>query len=105
MAAGGFALAHMMLILAGIALQRSPLFGEGTEGIQRGCVEGDMAQTMAGGMIEVLGRSATGLRPRCGCGKSREEAVMAAESPRATAALRWLRCPTLPHRWGRPSSL
>jgi len=53
--AGGFALGHVALLLAGLALQRSPLFSEGTAGIQRSYVEGPMARTLAGGMIEVLG--------------------------------------------------
>lgn len=53
--AGGLALAHVVLIIAGIALQNSPLLEEGTQGIQQGYVEGDMARTMAGGMIETLG--------------------------------------------------
>ncbi|MBA2445111.1 MAG: hypothetical protein H0V49_07255 [Nocardioidaceae bacterium] len=55
-AAGGFALAHVVLILAGIGFQGGvPLFQEGTEGIQDRYVEGDMARIMAGGMIETLG--------------------------------------------------
>ena len=53
--AGGFAIAHVALIFAGIAIMDSPLFQEGTEGIQDGYVEGNMARTMAGGMIETLG--------------------------------------------------
>ena len=53
--AGGFALAHVVLIVAGIAQQDGPLFQEGTEGIQNGYAEGNMARTMAGGMIETLG--------------------------------------------------
>ena len=53
--AGGLALAHVVLLLAGIALAESPLFQEGTEGIQEGYVEGNMVRTMAGGMVETLG--------------------------------------------------
>ncbi len=53
-AAGGFALAHVVLMLAGIALAESPLFQDGTKGIQEGYVEGNMARTMAGGMVETL---------------------------------------------------
>lgn len=53
--AGGFALAHVVLLVGGIALQDGPLFAEGTAGIQAGYVEGDMARTMAGGMVETLG--------------------------------------------------
>ncbi|CAN5778607.1 hypothetical protein BH20ACT6_BH20ACT6_24490 [soil metagenome] len=54
-AAGVLALAHVALVITGIALMRSPLFQDGTAGIERGYVEGDMARTMAGGMLEVLG--------------------------------------------------
>jgi len=53
--AGGFALAHVVLILAGIAMQNSPRFAEGTAGIQEGYVEGNLARTMAGGMVETVG--------------------------------------------------
>ncbi len=54
-AAGGFAIAHVIVMLAGIALAfESPLFQEGTEGIQKGYVEGNMARIMAGGMLETL---------------------------------------------------
>ncbi len=53
--AGLLALAHVVLILAGIALQNSPRLEEGIAGIERGYVEGNMARTMAGGMVEVLG--------------------------------------------------
>jgi hypothetical protein len=55
LAAGGLALAHIVLILAGIAMQDSPLFAEGTAGIQEGYVEGDLVRTMAGGMVETAG--------------------------------------------------
>lgn len=54
-AAGGFAIAHVVFILAGIALQDSPLFQEGTKGIQQGYVEGNLQHTMAGGMLEGVG--------------------------------------------------
>lgn len=54
-AAGGFALAHVVLIMTGIALLDGPLFADGTAGIQDKYAEGDMARTMAGGMVEVLG--------------------------------------------------
>lgn len=54
-AAGVLALAHVVLVITGIALMRSPLFQDGTAGIERGYVEGDMARTMAGGMLQVLG--------------------------------------------------
>lgn len=54
-AAGGFALAHVVLILAGIAMANSPLFQDGVAGIQESYVEGNLAGTMAGGMVEVAG--------------------------------------------------
>jgi hypothetical protein len=54
-AAGGLVLAHVALLLAGLALQAAPRFDEGTQGIQQGYVEGDMARTMAGGMVEAFG--------------------------------------------------
>ena len=53
--AGTFAAAHVGLLVLGIALQDSPLFQEGVAGIQRGYVEGDMAATIGGGMIESFG--------------------------------------------------
>lgn len=53
--AGCFAAAHVVLLLVGIAMQDSPLFADGPEGIQRGYVEGNMANTIAGGMIESFG--------------------------------------------------
>ncbi len=55
LAAGGLALAHVVLVLAGIAMQDSPLFAEGTAGIQKGYVDGELARTMAGGMVETAG--------------------------------------------------
>lgn len=54
-AAGGFALAHVVLVVAGIGLASTPLFAEGVEGIQESYVEGDLARTIAGGMVETLG--------------------------------------------------
>lgn len=53
--AGGLALAHVVLIMAGIALQSGPLFQDGAAGIQRGYVEGDLARTFTGGLIECVG--------------------------------------------------
>lgn len=53
--AGCFAAAHVLLLVLGIALQDSPLFQDGVAGIQRGYVEGDMAATMGGGMVQSFG--------------------------------------------------
>ena len=52
---GALILAHVVLLVVGITLQDSPRFEEGTLGIQRGYVEGDLARTMAGVMVEALG--------------------------------------------------
>lgn len=54
-AAGGFALAHLVVILAGLGMANSPLFEEGPKGIQEGYVDGNLAQTVAGGMLEAFG--------------------------------------------------
>lgn len=54
-AAGGFALLHVVLLLAGIALQDNPRFQEGLAGIQNEYVDGNLARTMAGGMVEAVG--------------------------------------------------
>ena len=53
--AGCFAAAHVVLLVVGIALQDSPLFQDGVAGIQRGYVEGNLAATIGGGMIQGLG--------------------------------------------------
>ena len=53
--AGGFALAHVVLMVVGIMLQDSPLFQDGVEGIKEGYLEGNLAHTIAAGMIETLG--------------------------------------------------
>lgn len=53
--AGWLALLHVVLLLAGIALQDGVRISEGRGGIRRAYVEGDMAQTMTGGYIELLG--------------------------------------------------
>ena len=43
--AGVLGIVHVVLIPVGIALQRSPLFEEGTRGIRESYVEGDLEQT------------------------------------------------------------
>lgn len=53
--AGGLALAHVALVVAGISVQDSPLFAEGAAGIRRDYVEGDLGRSIAGGMVEGLG--------------------------------------------------
>jgi hypothetical protein len=53
--ASGFAIAHVVLMLAGLMLQGTPALREGREGIQRSYVEGELARIMAGGYLEVIG--------------------------------------------------
>ena len=53
--AGWLALVHVASIVVGIALQNGPRFDEGTEGIRRGYVEGDLTRIMTGGIIEAFG--------------------------------------------------
>jgi hypothetical protein len=53
--AGAFALAHVALLIGGIALQGSPLFQEGVAGIRRDYVEGDLTLNLTGGMVEAFG--------------------------------------------------
>src|SRR3990170_3335538 len=53
--AGVFALAHVVLIPVGIYLQDSPLFAEGAAGITESYVEGDIARSFTGGILESFG--------------------------------------------------
>jgi hypothetical protein len=53
--AGGLALAHVVLLLAGIALQDSALFADGTAGIREAYVEGSLSRTLTGLGVESLG--------------------------------------------------
>jgi len=53
--AGAFALAHVVVSFGAIALQRAPLFQEGTAGIQRAYVEGNLALSVAGGLLGAFG--------------------------------------------------
>ena len=53
--AGALGLAHVVLIPVGIALQRSPLFEDGTAGIRDAYVNGDFTRTVTGGMLEAFG--------------------------------------------------
>lgn len=52
--AGAFALAHVLLIFAGIAIQDGPLFSDGAKGIES-YVQGNLSRTFTGGMLEAVG--------------------------------------------------
>ncbi len=52
--AGGLALAHVVLMLVGIALQSTPTLTEGEEGIRSSYAEGDLTRILAGGYVEVV---------------------------------------------------
>jgi hypothetical protein len=53
--AGVLGIVHVVLIPVGIALQQSPLFGEGTSGIRESYVEGDLGRTLTGWLVESFG--------------------------------------------------
>ena len=53
--AGVLAIAHVVLIPVGIALQRAPLFQRRARGHPRAYVEGDLARTFTGGVLEAFG--------------------------------------------------
>ncbi len=53
--AGALALAHVVLIPVGIWLQAGPLLADGTAGITRSYVEGDLARSFTGGILEAFG--------------------------------------------------
>ena len=53
--AGGLAIAHVALIPVGLFMQRGPLFSDGAEGIEESYVDGDLARSFAGGVIESYG--------------------------------------------------
>ena len=53
--AGGLALAHVVLMLAGLMLQQTPALREGVSGIDRSYAEGDLGRILTGGFIELLG--------------------------------------------------
>jgi hypothetical protein len=50
--AGVLAIAHVVLIPVGIALQASPLLSEGRQGIVESYVEGDLTRSFTGGVLE-----------------------------------------------------
>ena len=52
--AGVLGIVHVVLIPVGIALQRSPLFEEGTRGIRESYVEGDLSRTLTGWLRGVV---------------------------------------------------
>ena len=53
--AAAFALAHVVLMVVGIMLQNTPSLREGLQGIESSYAQGDPAQIMAGGYVELLG--------------------------------------------------
>lgn len=53
--AGAFALTHVLLIFAGLALQQGPLFSDGPQGIEDAYVQGDLTRSFAGGLVEAVG--------------------------------------------------
>lgn len=53
--AGALAIAHVVLIPVGLALQGGPLLSDGTAGITESYVNGDMARTFTGGTLEAFG--------------------------------------------------
>ena len=53
--AGALGLVHVVLIPVGLALQRSPLFADGTAGIRDDYVNGDFGRTSAGWLVESFG--------------------------------------------------
>ncbi len=53
--AGVLAVAHVVLIPISIALQRGPLFADGTDGIQEYYVDGDLTRSFTGGILESFG--------------------------------------------------
>jgi len=53
--AGALGIAHVVLIPVGLAMQRSPLFSDGTAGIRDAYVDGDFGRTTTGWLIESFG--------------------------------------------------
>jgi hypothetical protein len=53
--AGALAVAHVALMMGGLALQEHALFADGVPGIRSAYAEGDLARTIAGGMVESVG--------------------------------------------------
>ena len=49
--AGVLGIVHIVLIPVGIAIQQSPLFEEGTNGIRESYVEGDLSRTLTGWLV------------------------------------------------------
>jgi hypothetical protein len=54
-AAGFLAVGHVVLVLAGISLQRSPRMGDDATAVADAYVAGDLPRILAGGYIEALG--------------------------------------------------
>lgn len=53
--AGALALAHVVLIPVGLALQQGPLFADGRQGIADSYVRGDLTTSFTGGILEAYG--------------------------------------------------
>ncbi|WP_353950606.1 hypothetical protein V6K52_13315 [Knoellia sp. S7-12] len=53
--AGAFAITHVLLIFAGIALQSGPLFSDGRQGIEDAYVAGNLTRSFTGGLLEAFG--------------------------------------------------
>jgi len=53
--AGVLGLVHVVLIPVGLALQQSPLFAEGANGIREAYVDGDFSRTATGWLLESFG--------------------------------------------------
>jgi len=53
--AGALCLAHVVLIPVGLALQKGPLFADGTQGIADSYVDGDVGLAFTGGILESFG--------------------------------------------------
>ena len=53
--AGALAIAHVVLLLAGISLQEGVLFADGVAGIREGYVDGSLPRTLTGLGIEAIG--------------------------------------------------
>ena len=53
--AGGLAIAHVVLIPLSLYLEMPALFADGTAGVTKAYVEGDIVRTFTGGLIESVG--------------------------------------------------
>ena len=53
--AGALALTHVVLIPVALAIEAPPLMSDGTDGIRSSYVDGSLARTFAGGILEAFG--------------------------------------------------